>query len=149
MRNINIKLSEVEAAAGRRPSGYMQDVLSAAIRTEGGMLVMSEHRYRELVAKYSPGVPASGGPGTELKALLGRIGIRSTPTCSCNAHAREMDHWGPDECERRLDEIVERLREQAASRRLPFSGILARQLVRLAIRRARSRVLATAKNAGK
>lgn len=101
------------------------------------MLVMSEQRYRELVAKYSPGVPAPGGPGTELKALLGKIGIRSTPTCSCNANARQMDAWGADQCESREDEIVGWLRDQAAARKLPFADFAARQLIRLAIRRAR------------
>lgn len=139
MSTVRVQLAEAQAASSHRPPGYLEDVLAASTRTDGGMLVMSEQRYRELVAKYSPGVQASGGPGTELKALLGKIGIKSTPTCSCNAHAREMDHWGPEECERRLDEIVGRLRDQAAARKLPFSDFVAKQLVRLAIRRARQK----------
>lgn len=77
------------------------------------------------------------GPGTELKKLLRLVGITATPTCPCNARAAQMDAWGPDECETRLDEIVDWLREEAGRRRLPFSATVARQVVLLAIRRAR------------
>ena len=79
----------------------------------------------------------ASGPGTELKKLLGRFGIKSTPNCSCNARAAQMDVWGPDECERRLDEIVDWLGEEAQRRKLPFSRLVAAQVVKLAIRRAR------------
>lgn len=48
-----------------------------------------------------------------------------------------MDAWGPDECERRLDEIVAHLRTQAAARGLPFLDVAGRLLVRRAIRNAR------------
>ena len=69
--------------------------------------------------------------------MLGLIGIRPTPTCSCNANARQMDLWGADECEAREGEIVGWLRDQASARKLPFADFAARQLIRLAIRRAR------------
>jgi hypothetical protein len=49
-----------------------------------------------------------------------------------------MDRWGADECERRLDEIVGWLRDEAARRSLPFVELIARQVVLLAIRRARN-----------
>lgn len=79
------------------------------------------------------------GPGTELKKLLGRwLGIVASPTCQCNAHARQMDAWGPAECAARLDEIVGWLEAEAKKKRLPFIREVARQMVRLAIRRARN-----------
>jgi len=80
------------------------------------------------------------GPGTELKKLLSRIGIRSEPGCKCNSRAMQMDAWGPDVCERKIDEIIGWLREEASSRRLPFSKTLATVVVRSAIRRARKHV---------
>lgn len=83
--------------------------------------------------------PEPGGPGTELKALLKMVGITSSPTCKCNAHAKKMDVWGPDECERRLPEIVGWLKEQSDARGLPFVRIAAEQAVKLAIRRARKK----------
>jgi len=81
--------------------------------------------------------PILGGPGTELKALLKVIGITSSPTCSCNARAKTMDSWGPDECEARLPEIVGWLEEESRKRNLPFVRFAAEQVVKLAIRRAR------------
>lgn len=81
--------------------------------------------------------PASSGPGTELKALLAKIGIKATPNCSCNARAREMDANGIDWCEANLDTIVGWLREEATNRGLPFLDAAGRLLVRRAIRNAR------------
>ena len=71
-------------------------------------------------------------PGTELKKLLARIGITSTPDCSCNRVAREMDQWGPDECEKpeRMAEILAAMRENAEKRGLPFIEVAARLLIR-------------------
>ena len=83
------------------------------------------------------------GPGTELKRLLSRVSIHATATCACNARAAQMDRWGPDECERRMEEIVGWLQEEHAKRAaaretiLPFSKLLAANIVKLAIRRAR------------
>lgn len=84
-------------------------------------------------------VPTSG-PGTELKKLLARIGIKATPNCSCNAKARRMDleeSQRPGWCEEHVDEIVGWLREEAGKRKLPFLDALGRVLVRRAIRNAR------------
>jgi hypothetical protein len=82
--------------------------------------------------------PMAGGAGSELKALLRAIaGVSASPDCSCNARAQQMDDWGPDECERRLPEIVGWLEEQARARKLPFVRFAAEQAIKLAIRRAR------------
>lgn len=51
------------------------------------------------------------GPGTELKGLLEAIGVKSDPSCDCNARAAQMNVWGPDECRKRREEIVGWLRE--------------------------------------
>jgi len=79
----------------------------------------------------------SGGPGTELKKLLKRVGITATPNCSCNARARTMDERGCDWCEQNLDEIVGWLREEAAKRGLPFIDMAGRMLIKRAITNAR------------
>jgi hypothetical protein len=79
----------------------------------------------------------TGGPGTELKKLLARVGIVATPDCSCNAKAAEMDRQGVEWCEANLDTIVGWLREQAHSRGLPFVDLAGRMLVRRAIRNAK------------
>lgn len=77
------------------------------------------------------------GPGTELKRLLGRLGIASAGSCSCDRHAMQMNMWGCDECQRREDEIVGWLRAEAADRGLPFVDFAGRLLVRRAVKTAR------------
>ena len=79
----------------------------------------------------------SGGPGTELKRLLARVGITASPDCACNARAAEMDRQGVDWCEANVETIVGWLREQATARGLPFFKAAARLLVRRAIANAR------------
>jgi len=82
-------------------------------------------------------------PGTELKKLLGRIGITSTPDCSCNSVARKMDAWGPDECEKpeRIAEVVAVMRAEAEARGLPFLDVAGRFLIRRAIKNARKNTI--------
>jgi hypothetical protein len=86
------------------------------------------------------------GPGTELKALLKDwLGIEATPTCSCNRMAGRMDALGPDWCESDagMTEILGVMRDEHAKRladgrtKLPWTDFGAKQLVRLACRRAR------------
>ena len=77
------------------------------------------------------------GPGTELKKMLSRVGIKATEGCPCNQRAIQMNVWGADECERRLHEIVGWLREESQRRRIPFIETLAVMIVKKAIRDAR------------
>lgn len=79
------------------------------------------------------------GPGTEMKALLSRIGITASPNCSCNKRARIMDEKGCDWCEAHIDEIDGWLAEEAGKRKLPYLSLAGRLLISLAIRRARKR----------
>lgn len=83
------------------------------------------------------------GVGGHFKKLLSGwpFRITATPNCSCNAHARQMDEWGPDGCEQRMAEILEWLESQAKARKLIFVRFAAEQMVRLAIRRARKSAL--------
>ena len=76
------------------------------------------------------------GPGTELTWLLGKFKIFGG-SCSCKAHARKMDQWGPDECLVRMDTILGWLESEAKKRHLPFVRIAAKTMVKLAVRRAR------------
>lgn len=100
---------------------------------------------------------SASGPGTELKTLLRDwLGIVATPTCSCNVMARRMDALGPDWCEGDgMAEILGVMRVEHAKRwqagqtRLPWTDIGARQLVRLACRRARAKESKQVKGDGK
>lgn len=77
--------------------------------------------------------------GTELKALLKTIGIVASPTCSCNARAKTMDEKGCQWVLDNEDAVVGWLREEAQKRGLPFVDLAGRQLIRLAVKRARKK----------
>ena len=77
------------------------------------------------------------GAGTHLKQLLGKLGLTQAAGCGCGSHAATMDRMGPDWCEEHIDTIVGWLREGATNRKLPFVEWAARQMVKMAIRRAR------------
>lgn len=88
----------------------------------------------EFVRRGAP-VPATG-PGTELKKVLSKIGIKETPGCGCASRAREMDHRGVEWCQQNIDTIVGWLKEEAEKQGLPFVDFAARLLIKYAIRRA-------------
>jgi len=81
-----------------------------------------------------------GGVGSNLKKILSRIGITSTPNCSCNARAAMMDTFGIEWCEENLEYLVGFLREEAAKRKLPFIDAAGRALVKMAIKRAKKHI---------
>jgi hypothetical protein len=78
-----------------------------------------------------------GGPGTELKALLAKIGIKSSPTCSCNKRAKAMDENGIEWCEQNVETICDWLAEESAKRKLPFVRLAGKAIIHMAIRRAK------------
>jgi hypothetical protein len=82
------------------------------------------------------------GPGTELKKLLKKIGITTSPGCACNQRARVMDQKGCDWCAENLSTITAWLKEEHTRQKimLPFSETAVSLLVRYAIRRARAMV---------
>jgi hypothetical protein len=119
---------------------------------DGDTVKLSPDSYRLLVKKYRnpkaakprpPKVEEIGhGPGTELKALLKRVGIVASPGCSCNTRAKLMDAnelKEPGWCESNLETICDWLQEEATKRKLPFLRMAGKILVRKAIRNARKK----------
>lgn len=111
--------------------------------------ILQKHRERHAARVHGESLPpvaaalrSEAGPGTELRKLLHHLGIQPKGrNCQCNAHAREMDRHGPDWCEENMDTILDWLEAEAKSRPIVgilFSRTVARELVKLAIRRARS-----------
>ena len=58
-----------------------------------------------------PLVVPEQGPGTELKKILGSIGIHPTPECPCNLRAAQMDIFGVAGCVANKDKIVQWLKD--------------------------------------
>ena len=78
------------------------------------------------------------GPGCQLRRSLAWWGIRDDGKCGCDSFAAQMDAWGPDECFRRIEEIVSHLRQAAEKKGLPFIATAARIMVGRAIEAARA-----------
>lgn len=77
------------------------------------------------------------GPGTILSKMLEKIGIKSTPNCSCRRRAMEMNTRGPDWCAENIDMIVGWLREESERRKLPFVDFAGKLLIQRAIKVSR------------
>ncbi len=82
-----------------------------------------------------PGTPH--GVGYHLKRLLAQFHLLGKAGCRCDDHAAEMDRNGPDWCAANIETIVGWMRAEARKRKLTFSAVGARLLVRWAIRNAR------------
>jgi hypothetical protein len=126
-------IDALRKAAIKRPPGYLEEVCGAG-RQEGEFLYLSGEAYAALAAKYR--TPPSGA-GTELKALFSRIGIRPSPTCSCNKRARAMDEKGIAWCEQNVETICDWLAEESAKRKLPFLRAAGKLIIHMAIKRAK------------
>lgn len=96
-------------------------------------------KIRRRKIQYPVSMRSYEGPGTELKKLLSKIGIRPTADCPCNKRANQMDQEGPDWCEQNMEKILGWLREEANRRGLPFVNAAGRLLVRRAIKNSRNR----------
>jgi hypothetical protein len=135
--------------AASRAAGYVEEVLRSAAKIEDGKIWLPTGDFVRIRKKYGPQIakPAKPespgyGPGTELKALLKRVGIVASPGCSCNTRAKLMDAnelKEPGWCEKNLETICDWLQEEATKRKLPFVRMAAKILVRQAIRNARKK----------
>lgn len=86
------------------------------------------------------------GPGTILSKMLSKIGIQSTPNCSCRRRAMEMNTRGPDWCAENIDTIVGWLREESEKRKLPFVDFAGKLLIQRAIKISRKNLKAESKS---
>lgn len=86
------------------------------------------------------------GPGTFLSKTLEKIGIKSSPTCSCKGRAMLMNKHGVDWCAENVPLIVSWLREEAEKRKLPFIDLAGTLLVKRAISLSRAAKKKQAKN---
>ena len=134
---ITCKKSFLEARCQER-GWSLEEVMPCVVSRRGDVWTIDEN-HPAYPSKPKAMLKVTGGPGTELKALLRLVGITSSPNCRCNAHARQMDAWGPDRCEQEMPTILGWLEEQARGRGLPFVRVAARQVVKMAIRRARKK----------
>ncbi len=77
------------------------------------------------------------GPGTQLKRMLAKLGLKPEPGCPCLSRAAEMDRRGVPWCAENIDTILGWLKEESDRRGLPFAEFVARMLIKRAIGAAR------------
>lgn len=128
--------AEIDAYIAEIVAAGCTDVAEVVDRTSIGYCV---NGVCQQTAAAAMALAIQSGAGTELKKILGMLGIKPEKGCQCNKRARYMDKMGCDWCEQNLDKIVGWLKEEHERRKmmLPFSAVAARQVVKLAIRRAK------------
>jgi hypothetical protein len=135
-------IPDLREAAINRPAGYLDEVLVAGRIENEIVLHIDMDVYHALVHKYSPkqlpsisGEPMFG-PGTELKKLIAKLGLKPASNCKCNARMLKMNVEGIEWCEQNIDTIVGWLKEEAERAQLSFSAIAAKLIIKHAIRNA-------------
>lgn len=93
--------------------------------------------YQAVVDCFAVPIVHGNGPGTELKKILSWF-VKPVPTCSCHARIIQMNQWGPDGCEQRIETILDWLQESAKQSGIPFVRFAVRLLVFQAIKNARN-----------
>jgi hypothetical protein len=131
-----VKLSRVAVSrfAQRRKPGYEQAIVSAAIASDERSITITRTDYDRLRNEFA----LFCGPGCQLRRTLAWWGIKDDGSCGCSDYAAMLDAWGPDECWRRIEDIVEHLRGAAEKKGLPFIATAARIMVSRAIEAARA-----------
>ena len=143
LAKLSVRLSiEGEDLRYTSPRKLPHDVVEEIRASKNDLIEITKNKsYQPQKLRLSPQADvvqsSTGGVGTEIKKILARFGITATPNCSCNRNAKLADQWGPDECEKRADEIIGWMRAEATKRRLPFFDPVGRMILRRAIRAAR------------
>lgn len=125
--------------------GYsLEEVMPCVIHRDGDIWTIDvDNPYYPRFAKSSTKIlfphnneKIENGVGTELKRLLGRIGIKASANCSCNSRAKTMDINGIVWCQDNIETIIDWLQEEASKRNLPFLRAVGKILVNKAIKNA-------------
>lgn len=101
---------------------------------------LGEDPQKTLQSLYPPTLEQDpNGPGSILASMFSKIGIKSTPTCSCRRHALEMNQKGVSWCEDNVPTIVGWLKEESKKRKIPFIESIATMVVKRAINQSKKK----------
>jgi len=135
---VRLSRAAVSRFADKRKPGYESAIVDAAFESDERTVTIRRADYDRLRDEFA----MLCGPGCQLRRSLAWWGIRDNGSCGCDSFAAKMDAWGPDECFRRIEEIVEHLRQAADKKGLPFIATAARIMVGRAIEAARAEATA-------
>jgi hypothetical protein len=133
MSALKLRIEAVLHAANNRAAGYVDAVMAAAVKSTDAHVWISREDFDRIRVQFA----GPCGPGCQLRRTLSWF-VRNDGKCGCTEYAAQMDAWGPDECLRRIEEIVEHLRQAAEKKGLPFIATAARIMVGRAIEAARA-----------
>jgi hypothetical protein len=122
---VQLSRKAVATFAAKRKPGYEPALIAAAIAFDVRSVTITRADYDRLRDEFA----LLCGPGCQLKKSIEWWGIRDDGSCGCDSFAAKMDAWGPDETIRRIEEVVEHLREAAKKKGLPFLATAARMMV--------------------
>lgn len=143
MSIVALKKSLIDRMAKNRDTIFYDKILEVSNIREDGFVEISVEDFSKIEASTRP---ESNNlekqiifPGSHLKLLLSKLGIKADSGCKCSDRARHMDYMEQTEpgwCERNIDTIVGWLEEEAKKRKLPFIKTVAKMLVKRAIKNA-------------
>lgn len=123
--------------------GYLlEEVVDCVVKQDGDVWTIDEHhpKYPKIKIDDNPkitkNIDLGEGVGTELKKILSWLNINASPNCSCNLKAKAMNENGIEWCRNNQNIIIDWLREEAETRKLPFITYVVKKIVKLAIHRA-------------
>jgi hypothetical protein len=128
---ISLSRKAIAQFAAKRKPGYEAAILSLAVDVDERSVTITRAAYDRLRNEFA----LTCGPGCQLKRTLAWWGIRDDGSCGCDSFAAQMDAWGPDVCEAKLDEIVAHLLEQAAKKSV-FLGAVPSAAILVVVQRA-------------
>ncbi len=131
-----IKCNKIFLEQRCQERGYLLEEIMDCVMSKDGDIWSIDTQHPAYPSKSKPG---NCLVGTELKKLLAKIGIKASPSCSCNSRAKTMDKNGVVWCENNIDTIVGWLKEEANKRKLPFIDYAGKLLVKRAISNAKRR----------
>jgi len=130
---VTLSKKALSQFAAKRKPGYEAAILSAALNSNERSVTITRSDYNRLRSEFA----LACGPGCQLKKSIAWFGIKDDGSCGCDSFAAKMDAWGPDETIRRIEEVVEHLREAANKRGIPFLATAARIMIGRAVEAAR------------
>lgn len=116
MRKIRKDLLEV--AKKERPKGYVEDVLENIHHEDDLHIYIECKTFMRLRAKWTP----NRGPGSWMHKIVGWLGHKANPGCSCMEHMVQMNIWGSAKCWKERTRIEAWIAKEAKRRsvRYPF-----------------------------
>lgn len=145
-----LPIADLKKAIPDRKEGYEEACRKLAIKEDRKGLYFSlenwdriseEYKLKERIPQKQIKQPRAVGPGSVLKLLLRKMGLKPVPGCKCGERTRLMNKNGIEWCESNIDTIIGWLKEEdkriADTEKIEQSwGVLKETGARIVVKRA-------------